>query len=203
MKQTIGLMLVVRNEIKKIKECLDFHVPYVNEIAICDQQSDDGTWEFLKEYFKDKKIKHHLIQDKQWGYCEPSKQKTADLLSTDWLLYLDPDERFPRAFLIAMHGIVENPSYNGYNLPRNNFFDIQVYDDNVPIDPKVLTIQHPKRDPQLRLTRKSVSFFPSYLHHRVRITGKAYDLPYPIEHRKTIVEQWEDNRRYKKINVHD
>lgn len=209
MNPTIGLMLVVRNEIKRIKECLDYHMPFVDEVAVCDQQSDDGTWEYLGEMLTKAKVPVQLIQDKKWGFCEPSKQKTAELLHTEWILYVDPDEKFPLVFLEKMHEIVEEYGvlgvYNGFIFPRYNYFDVQVFDDNVPIKPKWLSIQHPAKDPQLRLTRASVSRFPEFLHHRVRVENEkgeklVYELPYPIEHRKTLTEQWDDQKRYGKVN---
>lgn len=204
-KQTIGLMMVVRNELNRIKDCLDWHLPYVDEVAICDQMSDDGTYALLQTYLENQKIPFTLIRDKVHGYCEPSKQKTADLLNTDWILYLDPDEKFPKVFLEDMHHLVKTEDYDGFSFPRYNFFDVQVFDDNVPIEPKWLTVQHPAKDPQLRLTRKSVSKFPEFLHHRVRIfredgSKHQWELLYPIEHHKTINEQWNDNSRYEVIN---
>lgn len=211
MKPTIGLMMVVRNEKNRIKECLDWHVPYVDSVVICDQESDDGTWEEL-ELYRDSFYSSHdltynfmLTRDKKWGFCEPSKQKTADLLNTDWLLYVDPDEKMPRLFLESMHEMVETMQYDGFIFPRYNFFDVAVFDNNVPIKPKVIRVQHPAKDPQLRLTRKSASTFPEFLHHRVRINDsegkkRAFITLYPIEHIKTIRDQWDDNRRYKIIN---
>lgn len=198
-------MMVVRNERKRIKECLDWHLPFVDEVAIIDQMSDDGTWEFLKEYFKDDKYAYVITQDKQWGYCEPSKQKAADLLTTDWILYADADEKFPIEFLKEMHLMTENPDYDGYTCNRNNIFHVKVFGDNVPIEPKWLDVQHPAKDSQLRLTRASCSVFPAFLHNRVRVMnekgekrlGKTH---FAIDHFKDIQEQWEDESRYKLIN---
>ena len=201
---TVGLMLVVRNEVKRIKKCLDWHLPYVDEVAICDQQSNDGTWEFLQSVAKDSKIPFKIWQDKQWGYCEPSKQKTADLLKTDWILYIDPDEQFPKEFLDNMQTIIKHKEFDGFTFPRNNIFQVQVYDNTVPIKPKWLSVQHPSRDYQLRLTRRKLSVFPIYLHNRVRVDGQTNGVrigrvAYAIDHVKTITEQWDDQKRYKII----
>lgn len=200
--KTIGLMMVVRNERERLAQCLDWHIPFIDEVVICDQQSDDETLEVIKTWENMSKIPFHILKDKNWGFCEPSKQHAADILKTDWILYVDPDEKFPLLFLERMHKLIEeNSQYNGYNLERKNIFEVQVFTDDVPIYPKKLSVVHPKRDPQLRLTKKSVSIFPPFLHNRVRITGLACDLPYEIEHIKTVSEQWEDNKRYKIINT--
>lgn len=199
-KQTIGLMMVVRNEEKRINKCLNWHLPYVDEVAICDQSSDDNTYPLLKEIKDSWNIPFTLIQDKNHGYCEPSKQMTADQLTTDWILYVDPDELFDKEFLTSMHKLVETYDYTGYNFFRRNIFRVKVFDENVPIEPKWLEVEHPKKDSQLRLTKKSVSRFPKHLHNRVRITGKAETLPFKILHIKDISEQWDDNKRYKEVN---
>lgn len=203
-KPTIGLMLVVRNEYPRIRECIEWHAPYVDQISACDQSSDDGTFEELDKIFTELKIPCTLWQDKNHGYCEPSKQKTADNLNTDWILYVDPDEKFPKEFLETMHDLVKNTKFDGFSFPRNNIFQVKVYNDDVPIEPKWLTVQHPSRDYQLRLTRKEVSTFPQYLHHRVRIyrNGKQNltKIRYAIDHVKRLDEQWNDNQRYARIN---
>lgn len=197
MKQTIGLMMVVRNEAHRLLDCLDHHLPYVDEIAICDQESTDGTWQIIQEYQAKSKIPFYALQDKPHGYCEPSKQLTANQLKTDWILYLDPDEKFPKEFLEKMHEIVETGDADGYTFPRNNIFLVQVYDESVPIIPKWLRVRHPSRDYQLRLTRKSKSWFPEFLHNRVRVEGRNIKkLGSAIDHIKTITEQWEDQKRY-------
>lgn len=205
MKKTIGLMLVVRNEGHRIKECLEWHLPYVDQVVLCDQQSSDNTLEIAQKCFEAWGGDWQILNDKDWGYCEPSKQKTADLLITDWILYVDPDEKFPKLFLEGMHKLIETEEWDGFIFPRYNFFDVTIFDNNVPIEPKMMRIQHPKKDPQLRLTRRSVSKFPEFLHHRVRILNekgekRQFVLPYPIEHVKTIRDQWDDNRRYKAVN---
>lgn len=204
--KNIGLMMVVRNEKDKIRQCLDWHLPYIDEVAIVDQQSNDGTWEILQEYQKVSQIPFHVAQDKMHGYCEPSKQMAADLLNSEWLLYLDPDEKFPKNFLERMHELIENDAYDGFTFRRDNIFEVTVFDNNVPIGPKVLSILHPAHDYQFRLTKKKYSYFPPFLHHRVRIKKpknepeKIGKTIYHIEHRKTIRDQWDDNKRYNIIN---
>ena len=198
-------MMVVRNEIKRIKECLDWHLPYVDEVVIVDQQSDDGTWEFLQDYFLGSKHDYQLLRDKQWGYCEPSKQMAFLALDSDWVFYVDADEKFPEPFLKDMHVLIQTDGCDGFIFPRDNIFNVRVFGENVPINPKILRVQHPSKDFQLRLTRSSCSTFPEHLHNRVRVLNKngekrLWKLPYPIEHIKDIEEQWGDEERYKRVN---
>jgi glycosyltransferase involved in cell wall biosynthesis len=202
-RETIGLMMVVRNEKDRIKSCLNYHLPFVDEVAICDQSSNDGTWEILEEYKKASKIPFTIWKDINRGFCEPSKEATNKLLSTDWVLYIDADEKMNKDFLIKMHVYVLEGGNDGFTFKRNNIFDIKVYDDNVPIAPKWLRVQHPAHDYQLRLTRRSICYFPEQMHHRVRFTkkdAKVAKITQAIDHIKSIREQWDDNLRYKELN---
>lgn len=202
--QTIGLMMVVRNEATRIKNFLDYTLNFVDAVCIADQQSDDGTWELLQEYQKNSKIPFDIWQDELHGISEPSKQPTADRLQTDWILYLDPDEIAEQTFLEKMHELVENPDIDGYWLKRQNVFLVRIYGENTPIEPKVLNVVHPAKDDQLRLTRKKYSMFPPQIHVRVRVRRSPEEdgkqrtehTEYSIIHQKTLQEQFEDDKRY-------
>ena len=194
-------MMVVRNEAHRLKNFFDYTLPSVDAVCICDQQSDDGTWELIQEYKAKSKIPFEAWQDKQWGISEPSKQATADKLNTDWLLYLDPDEIVSPEFLVDMHKIIDRPDIDGYFLLRKNLFEVRVFGDNTPIEPKVLVIEHPASDDQIRLTRKKYSIFPDLIHVAVRVyredhTQKTQRTTYVITHKKTIKEQFDDDVRY-------
>ena len=199
--QTIGLMMVVRNESTRIKNFMDYTLNFVDAVCVCDQQSDDGTWEIIQEYQKASKIPFDAWQDEQRGISEPSKQPTADRLKTDWILYLDPDEVVEQKFLEEMHTLIDDPVFDGYWLKRQNVFLVRVFGDNTPIEPKVLNVVHPAPDDQLRLTRKANSLFPNQIHVRVRVKradGKEYlkHTDYSIIHQKTLQEQFDDDKRY-------
>lgn len=204
---SVGLLVIVRNEIERIRDFLDYHLPFVDEISICDQMSDDGTYEVLQEYEKSSKIPFYLTRDDIGGTPEPSKQKTSEKLNSEWILYVDVDERFPLDFLKKMKKMLKDNDkrYDGYIFKRDNYFLVTIFDENVPIEPKKLWVKHPSEDSQLRLTRRRLSNFPDILHKRVRVDGKTSGdrikvLKDAIEHRKTLEEQYEANRRYKKIH---
>ena len=59
---TLCLNMIVKNEIKIIKRCLDSISDYLDYWVICDTGSTDGTQKFIKNYFKEKKIKEELHQ---------------------------------------------------------------------------------------------------------------------------------------------
>lgn len=200
----IGLLMVVRNEEHRLRQFFEHTLPFVDEVAIADQQSDDKTWEILEEYANKSKIPFHIWRDKQHGISEPSKQRTSELLNTDWILYLDPDEIVDLDFLKIMHKLIENDNIDAYALRRRNIFNVRVFGNNTPIEPKILKVEHPARDIQVRLTRKKYSFFPPQIHVRVRVrrdkTVGSKELietvNYNIIHEKTLQEQFDDDKRY-------
>lgn len=196
--------MVVRNERHRIEENLKYHMKYFDEVAICDQSSDDGTFEVLEAIKQSSLIPFYLWQDKAHGNCEPSSNKTKDMLTTDWLVWIDADEKFPEDFLNHMHDISDNPNFNAYWLKRQNSFEVKVYDESIPVEPKTAIAVHEKIEYQLRFARRKFVDFPPFLHHRMRVKNEKGEevlgkLPFfTIIHRKTLEEQLLDNSRYKK-----
>lgn len=82
----ISVIMVVRNEEKQIRECLET-VSWVDEIVIIDQSSTDSTVKIAKE-FTDKIF---ITTDK--GYCEPDRNFAIEKASGTWIFYIDADER--------------------------------------------------------------------------------------------------------------
>jgi glycosyltransferase involved in cell wall biosynthesis len=204
-KQTVGLLMGIYNEAERIKECLDYHLPYVEEVVIVIQKSDDGTEEVVREYMKNHDhTPMKILYYPKMGCSEATLQFGADELGTDWILYVDADEKFPKEFLEKMHDIIETNETDGFWLERDNYFTVQIFNDAVPIEPKTITIKHPTRDRQFRLTRKSMSWFPPQIHVRCRVRGpqgngtqeRTKQLDYAIYHHKSLNEQWIDNLAY-------
>jgi glycosyltransferase involved in cell wall biosynthesis len=197
----IGLMMVIRNEINRIKACLDWHVPHFNEVVICDQQSDDGTWEFLLDYFKTKD-NVTLVQDKKWGHCSPSRAYAVEQMMADWVVNVDADEIFDLRFLTAMQDLAVG-KYDGYWLKRENSFDVQVYDDSIAVQPHWLNVKHPVIEKQFRFYKRRLAKFENRLHSRARVEVKGVEnisvLDYLIHHRKTLTEMQDDLARFKGI----
>lgn len=196
---TLGLMMVVRNEAHRIEECLKWHMPYVDEVAICDQQSDDGTWEKLQVFKQVSLVPFHIWQDKQHGHCAPSRKPTTDLLSTDWVINVDADEKFDILLLKQLNTLLEATPYDGFWVKRKNSFDVQVYDDSIAVQPHWLYVEHPVIEKQFRLYKREKAVFSNTLHGRANVGNNVAVLDYIIDHRKTLDEMWADLRRFKTI----
>lgn len=219
MKQTVGLLMGIYNEAARIAGCLEHHLPYVDEAAIVIQESDDGTEEVVATYLRENSwnlvviepesktyvregwAKIHVLHFPKMGCSEATLQDGVDKLETDWVLYVDADEKFPVDFMKTMYVVLEDKRYDGYRFERDNYFSVRCFNEAVPIEPKVMIIKHPMRDQQVRLTRRSVSVFPRQIHVRARVRDAhgiehIFSLSETIYHLKDIEEQWTDNRQY-------
>ena len=92
MGKTICLCMIVKNEIKILKDCFDSIVDYLDYWVICDTGSTDGTQKFIENYFKEKNIQGELHQDVwvNFGYNR-SKYLEKAYNKADYLLLLDAD----------------------------------------------------------------------------------------------------------------
>jgi glycosyltransferase involved in cell wall biosynthesis len=201
--ETIGLLMGIYNEAQRIVGCLDYHLPFVDEAMIVIQESDDGTEKIVDEYIVKNNLseKVKVMHFPKMGCSEATLQDGVNEMKSDWVLYVDADEVFPLSHLKEMHELILTDKHDAFRFERDNFFDVPVFAESVPIVPKVLRIQHPSRDPQVRLTRKSLSVFPRQIHVRARVrrpNGEEFirTLDNPIVHIKSFEEQWIDNSSY-------
>lgn len=116
MIESVTLCSVVYNEIDRIADLIKNASPYVDNIVIVDQQSTDGTWEWLEHNAEQMKL--IIRQDRHWGYCEPSRRLAHQLIPNDsWVLVLDADERISEEFGAEMRTVDEMGFY-GVRLKR-------------------------------------------------------------------------------------
>ena len=92
--KTLCLCMIVKNEVKILKECFDSVVNFIDYWVICDTGSTDGTQEFIKNYFKGKGIQGDLYEDKwvNFGHNRTLAFKKAKGKS-DYCLVMDADDR--------------------------------------------------------------------------------------------------------------
>ena len=90
---TVCLCMIVKNECKILKRCLDSVSPYISTWVICDTGSTDGTQDFIKEYFATKKVKGSLYNT-QWVNFGQNRTECLRRAqgAAEFLLMLDADE---------------------------------------------------------------------------------------------------------------
>lgn len=94
-KPHIRLNMIVKDESKVILRCLKSVKPWIDSWVIVDTGSSDGTQHIIQEYMKD--ISGQLFERpwKNFGYNRTEALQlalSADLVSADYLLFIDADE---------------------------------------------------------------------------------------------------------------
>lgn len=90
-KINIGLLMMVKNEHKRIKVSLDSVVGYVDCFIIYDTGSEDDTVEIIKNHCEEHKINLYLIQGEFDNFANSRNVSLqfADTIDVDYLLLLD------------------------------------------------------------------------------------------------------------------
>jgi hypothetical protein len=86
MQTTISLCMIVRDEIERLESCLDSVAHLVDEVAILDTGSTDGTWDLVQ-------VRAHRFDQIVWpDHFGQARNCALDLATCDWVLILDADE---------------------------------------------------------------------------------------------------------------
>ncbi len=111
----LSVVIITKNEQRFISDAIK-SASFANEVLILDSGSTDDTCKIAKELGI--KVLH---QD--WLGFGQQKQKAVELASNDWVFVLDSDERITDNLKYEILDILENPTSNGYFVPRvNNFW---------------------------------------------------------------------------------
>ena len=91
--QKICLNMIVKNESKVIKRCLDSVMPLIDYWVIVDTGSDDGTQKIIKNYLKDIPGELHERPWKNFAHNRNEALKLAQAhTDTDYILFMDADD---------------------------------------------------------------------------------------------------------------
>jgi glycosyltransferase involved in cell wall biosynthesis len=154
----LSVVLATFNEEKNIKDCLDSVKNIADEIIVVDGTSQDKTREIAKSLgAKVFKVPNNPMFHK-------NKQIAIDKAEGNWILQLDADEKVSKKLAIEIQDILdqEHNAFNGYFIPRKNWFlgrylkKSGAYPDYV-----IRLFKHGKGN----LPRKSV-------HEQIKINGK-------------------------------
>jgi len=86
-KPGISAIVHTRNEAQRIGDCLRSLVNFVDEIIVCDMDSEDSTVDIASQ-FTDNIMRHPLIAN-----FDQSRNASAMRAQHSWILYVDADER--------------------------------------------------------------------------------------------------------------
>jgi hypothetical protein len=96
----VSAIVHTRNEAGRIAECLDTLKGWVDEIIVCDMESDDATVEIARRY-TDQIICHPRIAN-----FDRARNASAMRAQYRWVFYLDADERVPPQLGAALRQVI-------------------------------------------------------------------------------------------------
>ena len=116
---TLTLSMIVKNEEKYLRDCLESVKNIVNEIVIVDTGSTDKTKDIAKNY-------NAKIIELEWQNDFSFARNIALKNSTcDWILYLDADERLNENSLNEIKKLTETNEKLGINCNIKNIDEFQ------------------------------------------------------------------------------
>lgn len=164
-KSTITVSIIGHNEAGDLKKCFE-SVKWADEIIYVDCESVDNSIEVAKQFTKNifnRKNELNLNINKNFGFTKAS---------SDWILYVDPDEEIPKEMAEWIQDEIKNPRAVAYTFKRKNI-NINKwlkYGDQYP-------------DRQLRLFKKEkAKFAEKGVHERLKVDGKIFDSPHFFHH---------------------
>ncbi len=116
-RETLAVMLMVKNEQARLAACLDRVAGWADEIVIIDDLSTDQTVEIARRY-TDKIFAYASNNDHclQWN-------RGIDHATADWILHIDADEWVTPDLRKAIDGALHEPhGHHAFEMMRLNFF---------------------------------------------------------------------------------
>lgn len=113
--QTISCCMMVKDEEKNIRRCLDSIKDCVDEIVVVDTGSTDNTVDIVAEYTD--KIYHHPWEDD----FSKHRNQSISYSSGDWILIVDADEELVCSDHNILHDLVANKKIDSVSFTVKNF----------------------------------------------------------------------------------
>lgn len=109
----IGLCMVVKDEERRIVECLEPIHDLFAQIVVADTGSTDATPQLLAGRFGIEPLRRPLDPSRCACLCDARNDAMATM-TTPWVMFLDADERIDRDRLRRLVAMDDDPSQAGY-----------------------------------------------------------------------------------------
>ncbi len=115
---SIATIIITKNEAHNIEACIN-SVLWTDEIIIVDAHSTDGTQDICRKF--EPQVKLYIMD---WPGYGAQKNRAMKLATTEWLLFLDADERVTPELRqeIELKLKKTESSISVYRIPRQNYF---------------------------------------------------------------------------------
>ena len=153
-KTLLSVIIITQNEQDNIEACLE-SVKWADEIIVVDSGSTDKTEEICRKYTD----KFYI---KDWPGFGIQKQRALELVSHEWVMSIDADERItPELRDEIIRKITHDSNIAGYLIPRlSNYLGKDIYHAG----------WYP--DYTLRLVKKQTSHFTEdIVHEKMMVVG--------------------------------
>jgi glycosyltransferase involved in cell wall biosynthesis len=158
-------VVLTKNEEAYIADCLD-SLKWCGKVIVLDSFSTDRTVEITRQYGA-------KVYFRPFENFAAQRNAALELIDSDWVLFVDADERITSQLAAEILQAIENHEFNGYCIPTHNY---QMG--------KLILHAGLYPDYHLRLFRKDKGHYdPSQkVHERVSLEGDAGYLNNPLMH---------------------
>lgn len=111
----LSVIIVTKNEAHNISDCLK-SVAFADEIIIFDSGSTDGTPDLCRQFTD------LVTITPDWPGDGPQKNRALQMVSNDWILCLDADERLSAQAAIEIQLAINQNDYAAYDIPYQSTY---------------------------------------------------------------------------------
>jgi glycosyltransferase involved in cell wall biosynthesis len=119
-RPTLGIVAISHNEERDMGEFLNHLLPWVDEIVIVDDGSNDRTADLARA--GGAKVKFIESPRSSGQYYSHQRNKGIEAASSAWLLHMDIDERVTPELRREILTCLQDSAKDGYRFRRLNFF---------------------------------------------------------------------------------
>jgi glycosyltransferase involved in cell wall biosynthesis len=161
----ITSVVLSKNEEQHIAECLG-SLAWCGRVLVLDSGSSDRTVEIAREMGVE-------VHFRAFDNFASQRNAAIALVQTEWLLFIDADERVPQALADEIRTVIQHPQFDGWMIPTRNYYF-----------GKILKYGGFYPDYHLRLARKAKFFFEENqkVHEVPTLAGEFGYLNEPLIH---------------------
>ena len=189
--KTVGLCMIVKNETKVIRRCLESVLPLVDYILVVDTGSTDGTQQMIRDFLNEHKVKGAVIEEpwRDFAYNRNfALARLREVESVDYAMIIDADDALeldagfdPAAFKAQLtHDLYDVPVRHG-NIAHHR---PQLFSNRLPFSFKGVLHEYLEAPPG-NLTRDTLKG----LTVRASTGGARSQNPLKYQHDAAVLEQ--------------